>query len=398
MSSFIKAEKVVSTSLGLLIRELVLPRLVWRDAKFDYTGAKDDTISLRLPAYAPARTRALRSGDARVKDNLTETKVDVTLDTDVYKDIGISDEELTLDIANFGEQVLNPVVQGIGLQLEQEIADVITGAEYQNTIAYTYSSGEPYADIALEARALLSNAHVPLAGRVLAVGSNIEKEFLGSTKFNEADKSGSTETLREAIIGRVAGFDVVSVPSFDPDEAYAFHRTAYAMSQRAPIVPSGAPWGATQSYQGLAIRTVRVFDPNEVEDRFVADSWIGATAVTDDGYFDANGKFVPTSGDNTVGPAITLAESEADDDIIDTATAHGFVAGDKVRFPALTGGAGLSKDTDYYVIAANLAARTFQVSTTKGGSAALFTTDITAGTVSEEARPMMVRSVKVVGS
>lgn len=72
----------------------------------------------------------------------------------------------------------------------------------------------------------------------------------------------------------------------------------------------------------------------------------------------------------------------AADDIIDTATAHGYAAGDRVRFLTLTGGTGLTVGRDYYVIAANLAAQTFQVSTTSGGSAVNFTTDITAGTVS----------------
>lgn len=103
MSDFIKATRVVSTALGLLVRELSLPQTVWRDAAGDFRGAKDDTISIRVHAYAPARKRALRSGAGRTKDTLHERKVDVTLDTDVYKDVGITDEELTLDIANFGQ-------------------------------------------------------------------------------------------------------------------------------------------------------------------------------------------------------------------------------------------------------------------------------------------------------
>lgn len=78
---------------------------------------------------------------------------------------------------------------------------------------------------------------------------------------------------------------------------------------------------------------------------------------------------------------IALATSAAADDIIDTGAAHGFGAGEVVQFPTLTGGAGLTAETIYYVIAANLAAQTFQVSETPGGSAKLFTTDITAGTV-----------------
>lgn len=73
--------------------------------------------------------------------------------------------------------------------------------------------------------------------------------------------------------------------------------------------------------------------------------------------------------------------SAAVDDIVDTDTAHGFAADDVVEFTALTGGAGLAINTQYFVISANLAAQTFQVSATKGGTAINFTTDITAGSV-----------------
>lgn len=87
------------------------------------------------------------------------------------------------------------------------------------------------------------------------------------------------------------------------------------------------------------------------------------------------------ANDLTIGSVdIALALSAAADDIIDTAAAHGLKAGDRVVFSALSGGAGLTVETPYWVIAANLGAQTFQVSTTQGGPAVNFTSDITAGT------------------
>jgi hypothetical protein len=65
-------------------------------------------------------------------------------------------------------------------------------------------------------------------------------------------------------------------------------------------------------------------------------------------------------------------------DII-TATGSSFANGQPVRFTALTGGAGLVTTTNYYVI--NVSGDSFQVSTSVGGSASLFTTNITAGTL-----------------
>ncbi len=393
MSTFIKAERVVRTALGLLLREQTLPQLVWRDAAGDFAGAKNDTISLYLPAYAPARTRALRSGATRTKDQLHERKVDVTLTTDVYKDVPISDEQLTLDISDFGTQVLNPVLIGVAERNEQELADTINGADYYRVITHDLSTDDAYNTV-VAARLALNDAHVPLQGRRLLVGSAFEGALLTNEKFVHADKSGTTETLREAHLGRIAGFDVYSSPMIDGDAAVAFHQTAFAFANRSPVVPSGAPWGASQAFQGYAIRTVRVFDPNEVEDRFIADSWVGSNVVLDDGLF-VGGKFVPTTEpDATFGAPVAVA-GEADDELLTTASAHGLRVGDTVQFPELTGGTGLSTDTTYYVIASGLTASTFRVSATKGGSTVNFTTDVTAGAVAQLASPKLVRAVKI---
>jgi hypothetical protein len=394
MSTFLKPTVIVNTALGVLRRELVLPNLVWRDAAGDFAGALNDTISIRLPAYAKARTRVLRSGSARTRDNIAEQKVDVTLNTDVYKDIKISDEELTLDIKNFGLQVLNPVLAGVAETIEDQLIATIQGATYAKSIAFTYATGDVWKDIILPARELLNKARVPQAGRVLAVGSGIETAMLGTALFVQAQQSGNTNALEEAVIGRKAGFTIVSVPGLGPNEAYAFHQTAYVMSNRAPVVPAGAPFGASQSYDGMAMRVVRVLDSSTIQDILAVDSWTGSNVTADPGYFDLNGKFVPTDAD--LGAALAVTGVAATD--IFTSAAHGYAAGDRVIFTALTGGAGLSTNRDYYVIAANLAANTFQVSATPGGASVDFTTDVTAGTVQKNGNKLVVRAVKVTAS
>jgi hypothetical protein len=85
-------------------------------------------------------------------------------------------------------------------------------------------------------------------------------------------------------------------------------------------------------------------------------------------------------GNATVGGPTAAVTGTAATDTINLA-GHRYQNGDKVEFPTLTGGAGLTAGTDYYVV--NAATDTFQVSTTIGGTAVNFTTDITAGTVRE---------------
>lgn len=59
---------------------------------------------------------------------------------------------------------------------------------------------------------------------------------------------------------------------------------------------------------------------------------------------------------------------------------HTFVNGDPVTFTALTGGAGLTITTTYFVVSA-VAGVSYQLSATSGGAAINFTTDISAGTI-----------------
>lgn len=301
MTTFLKPTVIVNTALGLLTRELTLPQLVWRDAVPDFAGAYNDTITMRLPAFVSARTRALRGGGARTQDGLYERKVDVVLDTDVYLDVPITDEVLTLDIRDFGSQVLNPMIGGINRTLEDVLAAKINGATYQTTIAFDSATQDAYKDVAVPARQFLNNAYVPDEGRVIVCGSELEASFLTNDQFIRASYGGqgTEETWRNGNIGRVAGFDVYSSPKVAPNAAFAFHSTAFVLAQRAPVVPAGAPYGATGSYQGNAIRTVRVFDPDAVQDRLVMDAWVGANVVQDTGHFDADpaagGKFVPVT-------------------------------------------------------------------------------------------------------
>lgn len=130
------------------------------------------------------------------------------------------------------------------------------------------------------------------------------------------------------------------------------------------------------------------FTVNELAAAKIAWAMPGVTSAVGTGALTAAGHSFALADDVAAGaavikfPGVTLANpSAAADDIIDTVAPHGFVANQRVRFESLTGGAGLVVGTDYFVIAANLAATTFQVSLTQGGAAVNFTTDITAGVV-----------------
>ena len=303
-NAFIKATKVVSTALGVLERETVLPNLVWRDAAGGFEGAYNDTISIRVPAYVTARTRALRATDKITIDELTETKVDVTLDTDVYKGIKVTDENMTLDIADFGAQVLGPILRSIVVGLEDELVDTISEATY--ALTETFSEADPLGSV-LAARKALNKCYVPMVDRVFACGADIEELILKNLANRESGAVSAESALQDATVTRYGGFRIVAVPALSPDEAYAFHKSAFVMSSRAPVVPGGVTWGESQSAGGFAIRVIKDYDPDYLRDRVIGNSYVGCDVVYDDGSLNDDEQFVPEDGSGSGSPILVRA-------------------------------------------------------------------------------------------
>jgi hypothetical protein len=286
-NSFIKAEKIAAQALGLLEREIILPALVWRDAGGSFQGAAGDTITIRVPARTTARTRALRGARTAgsegtgiiTMDELTETSVDVTLDTAVYSAVPITDEELALDISDFGAQIAEPQVRAVAEGIENAVVAEITGATYATTV--TVDTANPY-DSIVDARVALNKANVPMSERYLVVGADFEGIMLKSDELHQADKAGTDSALRDATIGRLAGFSQVVVSNALPvNVGFAFHRTAYVLGMRSPLVPDGATYGASRSAYGLSMRWIRDYDFRNVQDRSLFDTYIGTNVVAD---------------------------------------------------------------------------------------------------------------------
>lgn len=298
MSNFLKATAVRDSVLTALARMLTMSPTVWRDAGGSFRGAFGDTITIRVPAYTSADSRTLRSGTSRTRRGLFETAVPVTLDHNLYRDVPLTDEHQTLDILNFSRQVINPMLGGIARGVEDALLeDAVTTADYEHTVTV---GADPY-DSVVDARKHLNDSRVPFADRFLAVGSSVEAAIIKSDQFARVDASGTSQTLREGVIGRIAGFTVLAVPGIAPDEAYAYHRTAYALSLQAPVVPAGAPSGFTVNQDGFAMRLVQVLDSATIENIVAADVFVGASPVIDHGTVDEDGVFHPAEDPDASG-------------------------------------------------------------------------------------------------
>lgn len=299
-NTYLKASQIASMAVGLLYRDLVIARTVWTGAinPGEFTGALDDTVTMRVPARRVARKRTLRAGTAIVNDTSTEFGVPVRLDTDVYNGAPITDENLTLDIADFGAQILAPQIRAVVEGVETEIADEIENADYgtmhinPEATEFVISGDTDWFRVANRANRLLNEKFVPKTGRTLLVGAGVEEEIRNSDRFSRYDSIGpsAADALSGATIGNISGFEVVPTTEIDDEAAYAYHTTAFVLATRAPAVPRGATFaqvrnaggGGDMGYlAGLSVRWLMDYDYTNTTDRSLVNAWVGTASVED---------------------------------------------------------------------------------------------------------------------
>jgi hypothetical protein len=301
-NKFLKPTVIARATVGLLYRELVVAKTLWTDAidPGEFTGAFNDTVTMRVPARRTARKRTLRAGTAIVTDASNEFGVPVKLDTDVYNGAPITDEELTLDITDFATQVLAPQVRAVVDGIEDEAVDVIENATYIAGMEIDPTDAEflvggktDWYLVAARAGKLLDKRNVSEDDRYLLVGADVKEQIITDDRFARFDAIGPevTDALRRRAIGMIAGFMVVPTTSIDDDVAYAYHRTAFVLATRAPLVPRGATFGqvqqagaragAAQFYGGISVRWLMDYDFTNTTDRSLVTAWVGTAEVGD---------------------------------------------------------------------------------------------------------------------
>ena len=93
--------------------------------------------------------------------------------------------------------------------------------------------------------------------------------------------TGWAPALAEATLGRISGFDVVPSNGIEPHEAFAYHRSAFIASTRAPGKPDGATFGEAVSSNGVAMRLIKDYDYANTTDRCLVNTWLGTAVVYD---------------------------------------------------------------------------------------------------------------------
>lgn len=276
-NTLLSTTAIAEQALATLYESTFLGPLVYTDYGTELATRKQgDTINIRKPATFTAqefdRAQGIQLQDA------TEGTVPVKLDKIADVSFAVTDEDMSLKIADFDQQLLSPAMEAIAQHVDLAVLgvrDQVT--QVAGTHADAAADGQTWdkPEVLIEAKRQLDLRSVPQRDRFAVVGPTMASKWLNTELLKTANKSGSTEALREGSIGRnLFGFDAFQtglVGQPDPNPAVgapttevglAFHRTALALASAPLEVPAGANQGqvAVQTYRGLSVRVAYGWD------------------------------------------------------------------------------------------------------------------------------------------
>lgn len=281
-NTFLTPSMIATRALATLYENTVMAQLVHRDYEADFQGRVGDTITVRKPAVFTASE--FNRGTGIVPQNITESGVAVTLNHMPDVSAVVTTEQLSLNIQDFGTQILDPMMKAIAEKIDRDLlalrSDIVqtvgnatanaAGEDYQG-----YNGNYPWSDsrVLIQAGETLDTKNVPMDERRVVVGPRTKARWMAEKIWRSAEKRGSTVGLEQAQFGSTAsGFDpymtqnivgpagtpTTGQPTTEVD--LAFHRSAFALVTRTLEIPPGAQDAAIMNFEGFALRVVYAYD------------------------------------------------------------------------------------------------------------------------------------------
>lgn len=198
-NTFLTVNEIAKESVMRLNNNLVMAGLVHRDFSSEFAD-KGDTIQVKKPATFVAKDFT----DAIEVQNIEEDSALVKLDKIADVSVEVTSKQLSLNIRDFGEQIVQPAMEALAQKIDTDIMGLYADIPY--TFGAAGSTPDALDDIAGVGKVLNTNK-APVVGRGLVLDPEAQAALIVLDAIAGADKSGSTQALREASMGRILGFD-----------------------------------------------------------------------------------------------------------------------------------------------------------------------------------------------
>lgn len=201
-NEFITIKNIARQLLPRLIENLVFPNLVHKDYSNDFVTGQGATIQVKKPVILEAKDFV--EEDGVTAQDVKEESVEVTLDKLATVDIAFGAIQRATNVDDLNRLFLEPAAVALAQKINADGLNLYKDIPYIGGTAGTTPDG---LDDLTNARKILNIQKAPVAPRYALWDPEAEAKFLQIDTFVEADKSGTTEALRNGSLGRIMGFE-----------------------------------------------------------------------------------------------------------------------------------------------------------------------------------------------
>jgi len=195
---FLTLQTIAREALPRLIENLVFPNLVHRDFSDTFSDL-GDTIRVRKPVVLEAQEFDASQGVSY--QDMKEGSVEVTLDKIATVDAKASAIETAVNIGDLNRVFIEPAAVALAEKINADGLSL-----YKDIFNAVDCSSKNLAALAAVRKAM-NIAKIPTAGRVAVWDPEADAAFTTIDAIVHAEKSGTTQALREGSIGRIFGLD-----------------------------------------------------------------------------------------------------------------------------------------------------------------------------------------------
>ena len=149
-------------------------------------------------------------------EELSDAQRTLVVDQAKYWAFFVDDVDARQAKGNVIPEAMSRAAYKLADQVDQFVAAFYTGAQTANVIGSTGAAvnvfttpSDAYDKVLVPLRTALSRANVPTEGRYVVVSPEFHAKLLLDSRFIKVNESGTSEGLRNGMVGRAAGFDIL---------------------------------------------------------------------------------------------------------------------------------------------------------------------------------------------
>jgi len=227
-NSFLKVEDIAARSLPFLEANLAFAGAVNRNFDDAYKQ-KGDKVQVRKPSLFSATEFSESAGVTF--GEVSEEKVDVSLDTILTVDKKVGSAEMTMNINDFEIQYIMPAMKGLAQSIDTHLAGLYKDIPY--TVGAAASTPDAITDVT-GCKKILEANKAPRSPRYLVINEDAEAKLLELDAFSGMYKSNDSTVMREGYLGRKYGFDIAM------DQNIAYHTKGTLAGSPVTTASAGA--------------------------------------------------------------------------------------------------------------------------------------------------------------